>query len=64
MDTSTSYPDSIVGWSWDFAGLGSSLLPNPSFTFMDDGYYDVILVVTDDDGSTNAILYTIDIQDK
>jgi uncharacterized repeat protein (TIGR01451 family) len=62
-DTSTSYPDSIVGRSWDFAGLGSSLLPNPSFTFMDDGFYNVILIVTDDDGSTGAIMYTIEIRD-
>jgi PKD repeat protein len=54
-DLSTSYPDSIVGWSWDFAGLDVSSLQNPSFIFDDDGVYSVCLTVVDDDGTTNTI---------
>jgi PKD repeat protein len=62
-DTSTSYPDSIVSWDWDFAGLGSSTLQNPQFTFMNDGSYNVTLTVTDEDGSTATVIHTVIIVD-
>jgi PKD repeat protein len=62
-DTSKSYPDTIISWEWDFAGLGTSSEQNPSFTFVDDGGHDVILTVTDEDGSTNTIMHTVTIFD-
>jgi PKD repeat protein len=58
-DLSTSYPDTIVSWSWDFAGLGTSTLQNPEFTFMDDGVYTVTLTVTDHDGSIDMISHDV-----
>ncbi|MFW9917240.1 MAG: PKD domain-containing protein, partial [Candidatus Thorarchaeota archaeon] len=61
IDASASYPDDIVAWSWDFGGEGSSTEQNPSFTFMDDGLYDVTLTVTDDDGSTDTFSTTVTI---
>jgi PKD repeat protein len=62
-DTSTSYPDAIVSWSWNFGGLGSSTEQNPSFTFVDNGAYTVTLTVTDDDGSVSTISHIINIED-
>jgi PKD repeat protein len=62
-DLSSSYPDSISAWSWNFGGLGTSTQQNPLFTFMDDGIYSVSLLVTDDDGSTDSISYSITISD-
>ncbi|UCG70461.1 MAG: PKD domain-containing protein [Thermoplasmata archaeon] len=62
-DLSTSYPDSIVAWEWDFAGLGTNNSQNPQFTFMDDGIYLVTLTVTDDDGSKDSISHNITILD-
>ncbi len=62
-DLSTSYPDAIVSWQWDFGGLGTSTLQHPQFTFMDDGVYSISLTVTDDDGSTSSISYDIVIND-
>jgi len=58
-DMSSSYPDSIISWIWDFDGLGTSTGQNPSFTFLDDGSYEVCLTVTDDDGSTNNLVHIV-----
>ncbi|MFQ5979663.1 MAG: PKD domain-containing protein [Candidatus Heimdallarchaeota archaeon] len=60
-DESTSSPDSIVSWAWDFGGLGTSAEQHPSFTFIDDGTYTVTLIVTDDDASTDTVRHTITI---
>ncbi len=62
-DASTSYPDAIVSWQWDFGGLGTSSEQNPSFTFVDNGAYNVMLTVTDDDGSVNTVSHTINVLD-
>ena len=62
-DDSTSYPDTIVSWDWDFAGLGTSAEQHPSFTFTDNGEYTVTLTVTDDDGSTATIAHTVTVLD-
>jgi gliding motility-associated-like protein len=47
----------IWGYSWDFAGLGGSPFPNPSFEFPNDtvGEYPVTLTVTDANGCVNSI---------
>lgn len=61
-DQSLSY-DGIISWSWDFAGLGVSTGQNPTFTFMDDGTYDVCLTVTEDDSDTDTVCHTVTILD-
>jgi PKD repeat protein len=60
-DLSTSHPDNIISWSWNFDGLGTSSKQNPTFTFMNDGTYTVSLTVTDEDGSTATISYDVTI---
>jgi len=62
-DESVSSPDAVVAWSWDFAGLGTSIVQNPSFTFMDDGVYAVTLTVTDDDGSIASVMHVVTVMD-
>ena len=59
----TSPSDDIVLYEWDFDGLGSSTEIAPSFTFADDGTYNVTLTVTDDDGSTDTLTVPVVIAD-
>ncbi|WP_070137594.1 lectin-like domain-containing protein [Crocinitomix algicola] len=47
--------NSITDWSWDFGGIGSSAIENPSFTFDESGEYEVVLTITDDEGCENSI---------
>ncbi len=53
-DASTSWPDDIVSWYWDFGDGETSTLQNPTHTFLADGNYIVTLTVEDEDGSTDT----------
>ncbi|CAN0386392.1 unnamed protein product, partial [Laminaria digitata] len=53
-DTSTDTDGSVVSWSWDFGGDGTSNSQNPSHTFSADGTFNVSLTVTDDLGDTGT----------
>lgn len=54
-DLSTDSDGAIASWSWDFGDGGTSTLRNPTHEYPDNGYYSVILTVTDDDGLTDSI---------
>ncbi len=44
----------ISSWSWDFGdGVGTSTEPNPEYTFLDEGVFDVTLVVENELGCTD-----------
>jgi PKD repeat protein len=58
-DETSSYPDEIVAWAWDFGSQGTSSDQNPSFTFSDEGEFDVCLTVTDDDNSSDTICHIV-----
>jgi PKD repeat protein len=51
-DASTDPDGSIVSWNWDFGDGGTSMLQNPSHTYLAAATYTVSLTVTDDDSST------------
>ncbi|MFT6166729.1 MAG: gliding motility-associated-like protein [Vicingaceae bacterium] len=54
-DGSTIGSGAVNTWSWDFDGLGSSVLQNPSFTFPAAGTYDVKLVSGSGAGCLDSI---------
>jgi PKD repeat protein len=60
---STSYPDDITGWLWDFDDGSTSTLQSPTHVFTDDGTYDVVLTVTDEDGSTDSTIVQVIVDD-
>jgi PKD repeat protein len=61
-DTASYDPDGeIVSYEWDFAGIGYSYGPTPTFTFLLAGTYSVELCVTDNDGNTACDVTTVSI---
>jgi hypothetical protein len=62
---STSYPDSIVGYKWDWDYNGVTFNPSgdtgamQTHSWMDDGTYTVAVRVTDDDGSMDIATLTV-----
>jgi PKD repeat protein len=61
-DMSTSYPDILTSWHWEFGDGGSSANASPTHTYADDGVYVVSLEVEDDDGSTDSITQQVTIE--
>jgi gliding motility-associated-like protein/uncharacterized repeat protein (TIGR01451 family) len=67
-DFSVKFTDATVGgnlpyksWNWNFAGLGTSSLQNPTFTFPSAGSYNVTLTVVDQLNITKNIVKTVDL---
>ncbi|MEO1434996.1 MAG: LamG-like jellyroll fold domain-containing protein [Bacteroidota bacterium] len=46
----------IVSYLWDFGDGGSSTDPNPTHTYNAEGFYDIEVQVTDDEGCSETIL--------
>jgi PKD repeat protein len=53
----------IETYAWDFEGLGTSTLADPSFEFLAAGEYTVTLTVTDEEGLTGTDTVTITVTD-
>ena len=53
--------NSVLLYSWDFDGMGTSLLQNPLFTFTTSGNHPVVLTITDAAGCTNSETFDIGI---
>ncbi|MDH7507619.1 MAG: PKD domain-containing protein, partial [Candidatus Thermoplasmatota archaeon] len=53
-DTSTDSDGTIISWSWNFGDGYTSSQRNPTHNYMNDGTYNVILNVTDDDGAKDT----------
>jgi len=53
-DQSTSY-DELVSWAWNFSDGETSTEQNPIHKFPNNGTFNVMLTVTDADGSTDTI---------
>lgn len=50
-DESLDSDGSIVSWDWDFGNGDTSTAQNPTYDYVDEGYYTVSLTVEDDDGA-------------
>jgi PKD repeat protein len=64
---STSYPDEISSFEWDFYYNGTFNVdgtgPEVSHTYMDNGTYTIGLRITDDDGSVDITTMEINVSD-
>jgi large repetitive protein len=62
VDRSTDGDGSVVSWQWSFGDGGSSTERNPTHDYADEGSYEVLLMVTDDDGAADTRTHTADPQ--
>jgi PKD repeat protein len=53
-DRSTDQDGNIASRHWDFGDGATSTQRNPSHSYQSPGQYDVVLVVTDDDGASDS----------
>ena len=53
-DESEDDDGTIVSWQWSFGDGATSSERNPVHTYSEEGRYDVLLTVTDDDGATDT----------
>jgi PKD repeat protein len=60
VDRSRDDDGSIVSWEWNFGDGATSRERNPSHVYTAPGHYDVLLVVTDDDGAADTRIHTAD----
>jgi len=54
----------IVSYAWDFGDGGTSDLPDPVYSFVTAGVYEVVLTVTDGGGLTDTDLITITVNES
>ena len=62
VDRSGDEDGSIASWEWSFGDGGSSAERNPSHTYASAGNYQVMLVVTDDDGAADTKTHSVRVE--
>ncbi|MCX6294744.1 MAG: PKD domain-containing protein [Bacteroidetes bacterium] len=62
-DASTSV-GTIVGWSWNFGDLGTSILQDPTHIYGSGGPYIVSLIVTSNNGCVDTLTQTLNVFEK
>lgn len=53
----------ITDWSWDFGDGGTSMLPNPTYSYTAGGTYSVCLTVTDANGCSSTTCEDVTVTD-
>jgi len=61
IDNSYDLDGLIVNYTWNFGDGGISYKPNPSHQYADDGIYNVILTIKDNDGAITDITKQINV---
>ena len=62
VDRSSDGDGSVVSWQWNFGDGGTSNQRNPTHDYAAGGHYEVLLMVTDDDGAADTRTHTADPQ--
>ncbi|MBL1233604.1 MAG: PKD domain-containing protein [Flavobacteriales bacterium] len=60
-DNSNVSSGNITNWNWDFDNGNNSATQNPSELYVNDGDYDVTLIVTSDNGCTDTVTKNINV---
>ncbi len=51
-----------VKWDWDFSGEAISTNQNPTYTFPDTGYQEIIQIVTHENGCQDTMIQRVDVE--
>ncbi|MDD1773211.1 MAG: PKD domain-containing protein, partial [Methanomassiliicoccales archaeon] len=62
-DTSTSYPDQIVNWTWEFGDGNKAYTKDATHIYMQNRSYTVNLTVMDEDGSDSEATIIVQVTD-
>jgi PKD repeat protein len=62
VDRSRDEDGTLVSWQWDFGDGATSSERNPTHVYQASGRYQVLLVVTDDDGAADTRVHTVEPQ--
>ena len=60
VDRSSDRDGGVVSWQWSFGDGATSSQRNPSHAYASPGRYEVLLLVTDDDGAADTKTHTVD----
>lgn len=60
-DNSTISSGNIANWNWNFDNGNNSAIQNPSELYANDGDYDVVLIVTSNNGCTDTVTKNINV---
>lgn len=59
VDRSEDDDGSVVSWEWDFGDGATSSERNPSHSYASPGSYQVLLLITDDDGAADTKTHSV-----
>lgn len=60
-DTTNIFNGTIASWQWNFGDNSTSVLQNPTHVYANGGSYNVQLIVTSNDGCTDTIVETVNV---
>ena len=60
-DLSFATGSSIISWLWDFGDGNTSTLQNPSHLYLNSGFYNVTLIITDSKGCSKDTIIAVEV---
>lgn len=63
-DSSFISPGNVISWNWNFADGGTSVVKNPTHTYVTAGLYNVSFTVTSNNNCSATVTKTVDVRSQ